>query len=380
MKNNEWLKARKPLNFLLIKPAGPDCNLNCSYCFYKSKNLHSFRTPPHRLTDNILEEILRQAISACNGYLNICWQGGEPTLMGLDFFKRVLEFESQYSHGEKIANAIQTNGILIDKEWARFLKKNDFLVGLSIDGPESIHDKYRRNAAGIGSWAFVVDKAKLLLDEGVSVNALSVITEYSVKFPCEIYEFYMSVGLDHMQFIPCIEEHFDQSNLDPGFCPSSEDLGNFLTNIFDLWFSALGTSKQTFVRFFESIFFDYMGLTPPDCSLLKECGNYVVIEHNGDVYSCDFFVEDRWFLGNVLTGQINYMLNSATQNKFGKRKCELPVNCLTCKWLNYCRGGCPKDRQEKTGLNRFCEAYKVFFEHADSYFKQLASQYERFRP
>lgn len=377
MKKNKWIKTRKPLNFLLIKPAGPDCNLSCSYCFYKSKNLRSFSPCPHRMTDDILEEILRQAIVASNNALTICWQGGEPTLMGLDFFKRALELEERYCHGKKTANALQTNGLLINKEWARFLKKNDFLVGLSIDGPKYIHDKYRCNAAGHGSWAAVIDNAKLLLDEGVSVNALSVITDYSVKFPREIYEFNMSIGLDHMQFIPCVDNHFDNHKLNFTFYPQAEDLGNFLTNIFDIWYSALGTSKQTFVRFFEAVFFKYMGLSSPDCSLLEECGNYVVIEHNGDVYPCDFFVEDRWLLGNIMTGQIKHMLNSTMQNAFGKKKRTLPHSCISCQWLNYCRDGCPKDRLETTGLNRFCEAYKMFFEHADSSFKRLANQYKK---
>jgi len=377
MKKNKWLKPRKPLNFLLIKPAGPDCNLSCSYCFYKSKNLLSFSPCPHRMTDDILVESLRQARVASTDALTICWQGGEPTLMGLDFFKRALELEERFCPGEKTANALQTNGLLIDKEWARFLKKNDFLVGLSIDGPKHIHDKYRCNAAGHGSWASVIDSAKLLLDEGVSVNALSVITDYSVKFPLEIYEFNMSIGLDHMQFIPCVDNYFDGHKLNSTFYPQPEDLGKFLTNIFDIWYSALGTSKQTFVRFFEDVFFKYMGLSSPDCSLLEECGNYVVIEHNGDVYPCDFFVEDRWLLGNIINGQIKHMLNSAMQNEFGKKKRTLPHNCISCQWLNYCRGGCPKDRLENTGLNRFCQAYKIFFEHADSRFKRLANQYEK---
>lgn len=377
---NKGPRRRKPLNSLLIKPAGPDCNLACSYCFYSSRASLFPGTPVHRMSDDVLEETLRQALSGSQGTVSVGWQGGEPTLMGLDFFKRAIEIEARYGQGKAVANALQTNGLLLDREWARFLRNYDFLVGLSIDGPEHVHDRYRRNAAGRGTWADVKDKAKLLLDEGVSVNAISVINDHSVKFPREIYEFHRSIGLDHMQFIPCVETARDDPGRAAAFSVPAEDLGDFLIAVFDLWSAAIGTPDQLYVRFFESLFFGYVGMRPPECLFLPECGDYVVVEHNGDIYSCDFFVEDRWKLGNVMTGRLEHMLNSGRQKEFGERKSALPGPCRACRWLERCRGGCPKDRlrdPRDAGLDHFCPAYKAFFEHADARFKELAERWKK---
>jgi uncharacterized protein len=280
-----------------------------------------------------------------------------------------------------VGNGLQTNGILLDSEWAAFLMKYQFLVGLSLDGPEHIHNQYRFLRGGQGSWSYVVDKAKLLLDAGVAVNVLTVVTDYSVQFPEEIYAFHKNLGLSYMQFIPLLEP--DPSNPDrkASFCPPPGAYGEFLIKMFDSWLEDFADGRPTTsIRFFDSVFYTYVGLEPPDCTLLPECGVYLVVEHNGDVYPCDFFVEPRLKLGNIRGKKLIDMLNSDPQRAFGARKSSLPETCMSCRWLRFCRGGCPKDRRfnpTNRELNYFCEAYKMFFDHADSRLKKLADRWHK---
>jgi uncharacterized protein len=283
-----------------------------------------------------------------------------------------------------VANGLQTNGILLDREWAKFLRDYKFLVGLSLDGPEQIHDRYRRTGGGLGSWAIVVEKARMLLEEEVSTNALVVVNDYSVRFPREIYAFHKDLGLTFMQFIPCVETDPDDPGRAAPFSVGGEELGGFLCELFDLWAGDFENgTPTTSVRLFDSVFFHYVGLPPPECTLLPECGNYLVVEHNGDVYSCDFFVEPAWKLGNVLGGRLDHMLNSALQRKFGLRKADLHEKCRSCRWVGYCRGGCPKDRARDPrdgGLDHFCRAHELFFEHADGSLRRLAEEWKKRNP
>ncbi len=339
----------------------------CGYCFYLPKSRLFPGSKPRRMSEQILKQVIRQ-VTAGEQEVSFGWQGGEPTLMGLPFFQKAVDFQMRFGKKQTVGNGLQTNGILIDREWARFLNKYKFLVGLSLDGPEHIHDKYRFLRGGRGTWKKVRDRARLLLDSGVEVNALSVVNDYSVRFPREIYEFHKSIGLNYMQFIPCVEP--DPAN--PGgkapFSVKPEAFGGFLVEVFDLWLADFENNiPTTFVRFFESVFFSYMGQPAPDCTLQKECGTYVVVEHNGDVFSCDFFVEEEWRLGNVKQGNLEDMLNSSRQEKFGCRKVELARACSDCCWLPYCFGGCTKDGRY------LCSAYKIFFAHADPHFRKLAT-------
>ncbi|RKX86348.1 MAG: anaerobic sulfatase maturase [Spirochaetes bacterium] len=386
----------KNLESVLIKPAGPDCNMACTYCFYSSKSGLFPETKIHRMDDSVLKRMIRQIMHQGGSNLSFGWQGGEPTLMGREFFEKAVNYTRIYGRaGQTVANGLQTNGILIDKNWAEFLYEYKFLVGLSLDGPKHIHDRYRLLKGGKPSWGKVVRARDILLNRGVDVNALSVVTDYSVRYPEEIYEFHKNNGLNYMQFIPCVEA----DPLHPGrianFSVTPEDYGKFLCKIFDLWVSDFkkGT-PTTSIRWFDSILFTYAGMEAPECTLQKECGKYVVIEHNGDVYSCDFFVEPGWKLGNITDGRIIDMLNSPLQKEFGLRKTDLPQECLNCPWLKHCWGGCPKYRQysPKTNLvhpiintsgteraqnkkaTYLCAAYKIFFGHADSTFKKLASK------
>lgn len=371
---------KKQLSSVLIKPSGPDCNLNCEYCFYLEKSELFSKEKKHRMTETVLEEMTKQIMQQSGSQISFAWQGGEPTLMGIPFFEKAIELQKKYGGDKIVANSIQTNGLLIDDDWVSFLKRNNFLVGLSLDGPEHIHDKYRTNKGGKGSWEKVEKSAKLMLNGGVEVNALTVLNEYSAQFPEEIYNYHKSLYLNYMQFIPCLEsDPNDNTKLAP-YSVSVEQYGTFLKKVFDLWIADFdGTLATTFVRFFDAMFHHYVGLPTPQCTLMNECGNYVVVEHNGDVFACDFYVGDQWKLGNVQTHKLLEMLNSDKQNEFGVLKTVLPEECLSCKWLSQCRGGCPKDRVINPINNQlyyFCQSYKLFFEHSDLPFRQLLERWQ----
>jgi len=375
------LVPRKPLNSVLVKPAGPDCNLDCTYCFYLKKSKLFPETKQHRMSEETLEIMIKQIMEQGERHVSFGWQGGEPTLMGLPFFEKAVYFQKKYGRGQTVGNGLQTNGLLLDENWARFLRKYQFLVGLSLDGPKHIHDAYRLRKGGRGSWQTVVDHAKMLLDHGVQVNALTVLTDYSAQFPEEIYQFHKSLGLNFMQFIPCVERDPNDPGKAADFSLTPERYGQFLVQLFDLWLADFKNGQPiTSIRYFDSVFHTYVGLQPPECTLLPECGVYVVIEHNGNVYSCDFYVENDWYLGNVHTDRLADMLNSTRQKQFGLVKRKLPKECQQCKWLTHCWGGCPKDRQmdpRDQGMNHFCQSLKTFFEHADSKLRQLATEWRK---
>lgn len=337
------------------------------------------------MSEKVLENLVKQVMTQSGNHVSFGWQGGEPTLMGVDFFEKALALQKKYGSNQTVGNGLQTNGILIDDRWAQFLSNYKFLIGLSLDGTEHIHDYYRRNVAGKGSWEKVVEGGKRLLDHGCEVNALSVVNDYSVLFPDEIVEFFRELGLNYMQFIPCFEPDTSDSSTPASFSVEAEQYGQFLCRIFDLWLASFVDGlPTTSVRFFDSVFYCYVDKIPPECTLLSECGNYVVVEHNGDVFSCDFFVEPEWQLGNITENLLVEMLNSRRQDQFGKIKNQFPEKCKSCQWLQFCRGGCTKYRRvnsEGTELNYFCRSFEIFFEHADSRLKMLAQSWkEKHRP
>jgi uncharacterized protein len=371
----------KPLTSVLIKPAGPDCNMRCRYCFYLEKDDLFTGTKTHRMSFEILEETTKQMLQQPFTSVNFGWQGGEPTLMGLPFFQKAVVFQKKYARGNGIGNGLQTNGLLIDRAWCDFLRKEQFLVGLSLDGPQHVHDHYRYLKGKQKSWSKIMNSCKRMLDTGVNVNALCVVNDYSVRYPQELYYFFKSAGLSYMQFIPCVET--DRTNADRAapYSVAAGDYGDFLCTLFDLWLADFQNDRPTTsIRYFESLFFTYVNQQPPECTLLNECGSYLVIEHNGDVFACDFFVEPEWHLGNVMRDRLTDLLNGQKQNHFGSLKASLPDVCLVCPWLQRCRGGCTKDRlrdPRDNGLNHFCRAYQQFFAHADAEFKRLAAWWRR---
>lgn len=301
--------------------------------------------------------------------------------MELPFYQKAIEFEIKYGFGKTVGNGFQTNGLLLNEEWADFFKKYNFLVGISLDGPQHIHDHYRKTPNGKGSWDVVSRNAKMLIKKGVDVNAMTTITNYSADFAKEIYEFHKSMGLTYMQFIPIVETDIHYPELAAKFSVSGEKYGSFLCQIFDLWLDdyAKGTNT-TSVRHIESVFFRYVGLEAPECPLKRECGVYMVVEHNGDIYPCDFFVKPELKLGNLHHDQLSEMLNSSAMKSFGMQKTKLPDDCKSCKWKSYCYGGCTKDRMkdpQDAGNNHFCIAYKMFLNHADPFLRAMASNYHQ---
>jgi uncharacterized protein len=368
---------RRPITEVLVKPAGPDCNLDCEYCFYIEK-LKSYPNRTTRMNDAVLEAMIKQLMSQNAPQISIGWQGGEPTLMGLPFYRKAVDLMTQHGRGQSVSNGLQTNGVLIDHKWAKFFHDYHFLIGLSIDGPEHIHDHYRKNRGGHGSWSKALDASKLLLDHRVEVNVLSVVNNHSVQFPDEIYEFHKSQGLNFMQFIPCVET---EGNSVANFSVKATSYGKFLKRLFDLWLADFVDGvPTTSIRWFEALLFKYAGFAPTECTLLEKCGNYLLIEYTGDVYTCDFFVESEWKLGNLLETPLTTLFNARQQTHFGRLKSDLLPECRTCEWKTQCRGGCTKDRLRNPafdGRNHFCEAYKLFFAHADVRLKSLADEWKR---
>jgi uncharacterized protein len=371
----------KPISSLLVKPAGPDCNLNCEYCFYLEKESLFSTTKIHRMSHSVLEELIRQAIQQSGSNFSMAWQGGEPTLMGIDFYQRAVDLELKYGYGKSIGNSLQTNGLLLNTDWAIFLKKYSWLVGLSIDGPDHIHNRYRLDRGGQKTHQQVENTAKMLLEYGIETNAMCCITDYSARFPEELYHYYKALGLNWMQFIPIVERDKQDTTRASSFSVSAEAYGHFLIRLFDLWLADFRNGQpSTSIRHFESVFYRYVGLDSPECTLMKECGTYLVVEHNGDCYSCDFFVEPRWKLGNIMESRITNMLNSKKQLTFGAAKAQLPRECKMCSWYRLCYGGCIKDRIKDPADKmqpRFCSAYKMFFAHADQALKELAKQWRQ---
>lgn len=370
----------RPLTSVLIKPTGPDCNLDCAYCFYLKKSKLFKQTSVHRMSLEIQDELIRQVMQQSCKNVSLTWQGGEPTLMGLDFYKRAIELEKKYGHNQMVGNGLQTNGVLLDKKWTSFLSKYKWLVGISLDGPAHMHDRYRLDRRQKGTHKQVEENAILLQKEGVAANAMCALTSYSIQFPDELYEYFKDLGYTFMQFIPIAETDKNSPTRAADFSVSAVDYGNFLIRIFDLWRADFVNGvPTTSVRHFESVFYSYVGMEAPECTMQKECGSYVVVEHNGNVYSCDFFVEPKWKLGNINDDRIINMLNSKTQQKFGTAKAEWPRECRTCIWLRNCSGGCTKDRikdPENLRNPRFCTSNKMFFKHADPILRQMADRWK----
>ncbi len=332
----------------------------------------------HRMNDEILRNMIGQFLAQADSEAVFTWQGGEPTLMGLGFFRRAVELQKRFGRGLTVGNAFQTNGLLLDSRWTDFFREYRFLVGLSIDGPSHVHDRYRRDSGGQGTFSRVADSAGLLLDSGVDVNALAVVNDYSAQFPEEIYGFFKDMGLVHMQFTPCVEILAGSEDVPAPFSVGPEDYGRFLCVLFDLWLEDFRNGlPTTSIRLFESLLFAFAGMEPPQCTLARTCGDYVVVEHNGEVYSCDFFVTPRWRLGNLMTGDLSGMFNSPLQREFGERKAALPSPCRECPWLPYCRGGCPKDRIRLEGnerIDHLCEGTRMFLDHAGAKMEKLVRE------
>jgi uncharacterized protein len=378
---------------LMAKPAGPACNLRCTYCFYLEKQALFGLGERFRMSDEVLEAYIRGNCKANRNNLSgilFTWQGGEPTLMGLDFYKKALVLQKKYAAGMEITNSLQTNGTLLDDKWCAFLAQNKFLVGLSLDGPAFLHDAYRTDAKGGPTHESVMQGLKLLRKHGVEYNVLACVNRETAKHPLDVYHFFKENKIQYIQFIPIVERMPDEgacsiglklarppaigieqaSNVTP-WTVEAESLGNFYSSIFDEW--VRNDVGQIFMMNFEWAIFSHFKGEGPVCYLSRRCGNCCIVEHNGDVYSCDHYVYPEYKLGNILTDDIREMINSAKQRDWGTQKEKnLPGECQWCEVFSMCRGGCPKHRfmgmnSGSGGLNYLCGGYKKFYRHIKKY-------------
>ena len=384
MNDNIATPFAKPL-YVMLKPAGAHCNLDCKYCYYLEKNNLYNTSPRHLMTDEMLEQFTREYIEAQTmPQVLFTWHGGEPLMRSIDFYRKALELQKKYAHGKQIDNVIQTNGTLLTDEWCEFFAQNHWLVGISIDGPQEYHDHYRVTPAGKPSWEKVMQGISLLKKHRVEWNAMAVVNAYNAEHPLEFYHFFRDNGCQYLQFTPIVErltEHEDGRTLasladdreiplaDASVTP--EQWGNFLCTIFDDW--VRHDVGKMFVEIFDCTLANWMGVLPGICAYSKECGHAGVMEHNGDVYSCDHFVFPEYKLGNIREQSLIDMLYGEKQQAFSRLKhTSLPRQCKECDMEFACHGECPKNRFEKDkygepGLNYLCQGYYQYYSHVAPY-------------
>jgi uncharacterized protein len=385
---------------VMAKPIGPICNLDCKYCFYLEKENLYPKTANWAMQDDVLESYIRQYIQAQNvPIVTFAWQGGEPTLLGVDYFRKVVDLQRQYGNGKRIGNAFQTNGVLLDDPWCEFLAENKFLVGVSIDGPPELHDKYRVDKGGQPTFDRVMRGLGYLKKHAVEFNTLTVVQRHNSRYPLELYRFLKEVGSGVMQFIPIVERAAQSPTADglvligPGSDATARvsawsvepvQYGKFLTGIFDEWVRQ--DVGRYYVQLFDVALEMWLGMEASLCVFRETCGAAMAIEHNGDLYSCDHFVYPGNRLGNIMESPLEVLVNSPQQRKFGQDKLEaLPRYCRECDVRFACNGECPKHRFIRTpegeeGLNYLCAGYKNFFHHIDPYMTFMAEEFRRGRP
>ena len=375
---------------VMLKPTGPICNLNCTYCYYVNKE-SLYPNSDFRMSDKLLAEFTHQYIEAQQvPEVTFGWQGGEPLLMGLDFFRRAVELQDYCRPtGMRVINTLQTNGVLLDSEWCHFFQEHNFLVGLSLDGPRDMHDTYRVDKGGNPTFDRVMAKVALLKEYGVKFNILTTVHKANTDYPLEVYRFLRDeVGTQFIQFIPIV-----QLSNDSGFPESKQvtepsvtgqQYGNFLIAIFDEWVRR--DVGQVFVQIFDTALAAWSGQRPGLCIFEETCGLALVMEHNGDLYVCDHFVEPSYKLGNIQEKPLIELVGSEQQRQFGLDKRDtLPQYCRECEVRFICNGGCPKNRVLRTpngesGLNYLCTGYKAFFTHIDKPMRIMAAELRVRRP
>ena len=359
---------------ILVKPVSADCNLRCQYCFYLD-HLHFYPDAAvHRMSDATLERLVASYLATDQPTYGFIWQGGEPTLLGLEFFRRVTDLQQRHGRpGSIVANGLQTNATLITEELARHLAEYRFLVGVSLDGPPAVHDAYRRTSAGAGTHAAVMRGIDRLRRAGAEVNVLTLVTAANVGRAREVYRYLCDQGFFFHQYIPCVE--FDtQGRLQP-YAVTGETWGQFLCELFDEWHPR--DTHRVSVRLFDSIVHKLVLGRPTDCTMDNDCRQYLVVEYNGDVFPCDFFVQHELKLGNIHTDPWERLRQSPVYAAFGQQKLNWPSTCAGCRYLDLCHGGCPRHRSVTGGAaevqNVLCAGWKRFFQHAAPHLERLAA-------
>ena len=383
--------------YVMLKPAGSLCNLRCKYCYYLEKRKLYQQNPNNIISDHMLEKFIKEYIEAqSTPQVLFTWHGGETLMRPIAFYKRALELQRIYGRGRQIDNCIQTNGTLITDKWCEFFKENNFLVGVSIDGPQEFHDEYRRTSMGQPTFLKVMAGIKLLNKHKVEWNALAVVNDFNADYPLDFYNFFRDIECRYIQFSPIVERIVNRPDgltLAPGMTPGGtltdfsvtpEQWGNFLCTLFDEWVKTdVGTY---FVQIFDSTLANWVGEQPGVCTLAKECGHAGVMEFNGDVYSCDHFVYPEYRLGNLATRTITEMMYSEQQNQFARLKHQLlPQQCRECQFEFACHGECPKNRfvddcYGNPGLNYLCQGYHQFFSHVAPYMDFMKRELDAKRP
>lgn len=356
-----------PALSFLIKPASSSCNLRCRYCFYHSLSQQRSTENHGIMTLETLESIVKKGLEEGEGCVSFSFQGGEPTLAGLDFYQKLIEYEKKYNYKKlRIENSIQTNGTLIDEEWAEFLSRNNFLVGISLDGPKDVHDLNRIDADGKGTYIQVMKAIALFNQYKVQYNILYVVTKYSARHGRKIYQFFKRNGFKYIQFIPCL----DGLNEDFGVNPYSLDpkiYGQFLRDTFDCWYRDVNNGDYISVRYFDNLISMLRGNMPEACGMTGRCSCQFVMEAKGDVYPCDFYATDNYFMGNINQMSFRELYQTDTVARFVAESLAVDEKCASCKYKDLCRGGCRRHREPfdkgKPLLNYFCDSYEKFFEY-----------------
>ncbi len=389
---------------VVVKPTGPLCNLNCEYCFYLEKQALFASGEKYRMTDEVLSALISNYIESQPApVVEFVWQGGEPTLLGIDFYKRAIELQRPFAHKKTIKNSLQTNGTLLDDEWCSFLKRYGFMVGISLDGPKAVHDRYRRDRDGNGTFDRAMRGLKLLQRHGVDYNVMVSVARDTASRPLDVYRFLRDEGVEFIQFAPVVERMPDargrrlglrlagpasledeQQTGVTGWTVVPGEYGDFLIAVYEEW--VRNDVGRVFVMNFEWALNAWLGNPSPVCVHAERCGRSVVVEHNGDVYACDHCVYPEYRLGNVATEKLTDMAVKSVKSGFGVQKeSRLPRWCRECGVLAACRGGCPKHRFARTyydepGLHYLCEGYKKFFLHIRKYLRALATLLENGLP
>jgi uncharacterized protein len=390
---------------VVAKPIGPVCNLDCDYCFYLEKEALFGADEKYRMSEKVLSAFVKNYITfQPTPIVEFVWQGGEPTLLGLDFFERAIELQKPFVKRKTITNSLQTNGTLLTAEWCRFLKRHNFMVGISLDGPLEIHDRYRSDRKGQGTFDGVMRGLRLLQEHQVEYNVLASVARETARQPLDVYRFFKEEGVEFIQFAPIVERLPDARSVRHGlrlagpaaldreeeqrevtsWTVNPEEYGNFLIAVYEEW--VRNDVGKVFVMNFEWVLNSWIGNPSPVCVHARQCGRSVVIEHNGDVFACDHYVYPEYRLGNVLTQKLSDMVSKSCRSGFGASKeTALPRRCRDCEVLRACQGGCPKHRFGKTysdedGLHHLCAGYRKFFLHIRKYLRVMATLLENGLP
>lgn len=359
------LGATPRIHSLLIKPASAVCNLDCAYCFYLDREADPYKAlPARRMTEETLERLVDTYMFYSYPNSVFAFQGGEPTLAGPAFFEKLIEFEKHYGRdGQTVSNALQTNGILIDERWCQIFREYHWLIGISIDGPEEMHDLYRFNKQGKGTWKKVMQGIETMKKHRVDFNVLCVLSQANVEKPKEVYRFFRSLGIEYIQYIPLSE--FDAAGEPLPFTITPEQYGRFLVETFELWWPE---RRKVRIRYFDNLAEALAGQKPGNCTMHETCDSYVVVEYNGDIYPCDFFVEASWKLGNIHMDSWPEIARRQGRYAFAAKKAIAHPACQVCEYQSICHGGCPKHRHDRyrrfEDLDYFCAAYKMIFAKA----------------